>query len=226
MKKRSIERYCTPNIGDWKEFWKSAKFSLRKKLSSLSPFSLKICQLNLVTLFGICFSNRRSHRLCMENPVSSRAPRDVTNSLVRSQRWRSILMVLYVTLDDLPHGISSTRAARECRELSFSLPGRGSYERCPYNRARYARTIASWEEPYYSGRPRDTSCEYRDCDTDGTKSFSVMAVIMRSILPLEVFQLRHSAGLPFIKGTSASSPPPPCDGEFFWWTISPGIAFD
>lgn len=60
--------------------------------------------------------------------------------------------------------------------------------------ARYVRTIASWEESYYSGRPRDTSCEYRDCDTDGTKSFSVMAVIMRSILPLEVFQLRHSAG--------------------------------
>jgi len=58
----------------------------------------------------------------------------------------------------------------------------------------YARTITSWEEPYYSGRPRDTSCEYRDCDTDGTKSFSVIAVIMRGILPLEVFQLRHSAG--------------------------------
>lgn len=35
-------------------------------------------------------------------------------------------MALYVTLDDLPHGISSTRAARECRELSFSMPGRQS----------------------------------------------------------------------------------------------------
>ena len=33
-------------------------------------------------------------------------------------------MALYITLDDLPYGISSTRAARECRELSFSLPGR------------------------------------------------------------------------------------------------------
>lgn len=35
-------------------------------------------------------------------------------------------MALYVTLDDLPYGISSTRAARECRELSFSMPGRQS----------------------------------------------------------------------------------------------------
>lgn len=102
--------------------------------------------------------------------------------------------------------------ARECRELS-SRP-RGSYERCPYNRSMRRAVLLRTASRHIMRIPW---LRY------GTKSFSVMAVIMPGILPLEVFQLRHSAGLPFISGTSA----PPRDGRnFFWRTISPGITFD
>lgn len=92
-------------------------------------------------------------------------------------------MALYVTLDDLPRGISSTRAARENVANYYPSP-------CPTACASDVLTIARAynhfvrRTVYYSRRPRDTSCEYRDCDTDGTESFSVMAVIIRGILPL------------------------------------------
>lgn len=145
---------------------------------------------------------------------------DVTNSLVRSQMEIDFNGIIRYPWRSATRNFKYESRARMSRIILLLARPRLIRAMSLQSRATFVQSLRE-KSHINSGRPRDTSCEYRDCDTDGTKSFSVMAVIMRGILPLEVFQLRHSAGLPFIRGTSVAA-----DGEFFWWTISPGITFD
>lgn len=153
----------------------------------------------------------------MKSSVSSHDGRDVTNSLVCSQRWRSILMALYITLDDLPHGISSTRVARECRELSFSLP-------------RLVRAMSLQSRATLVQSLREKS----HITSDGLETHRANTV---TAIRTELNRFRNggnyarhssirSFSITAFRGASVYKrdlrAAAPCDGEFFWWIISPG----
>lgn len=108
-------------------------------------------------------------------------------SFVPSETERSILMALYVTLDDLPCGISSTREnvanyPSPCPlvyEATFLHNRPLQYDRIYNHFVRRCRITPNAASRHIVRIP--VTIRY----ADGTKSFSVMAVIMReAFLPL------------------------------------------